>query len=65
MPRQLFSDGVNSLAHFSFGIISYLYPIVVPTFLLYQVATPDENTGVDIVEYGLGLLSTVILNVNK
>ena len=65
MPRRLFTDGVNSLAHFSFGIISYFYPFSIPVFVLYQLATPDENTFIDLTEYGFGLALGKIVDDNK
>jgi hypothetical protein len=56
--RPLFSDGLNSLAHFMFGYATTTYtPIIFPIFVAYQVSKPDNNTGVDLIEYGLGMLT--------
>jgi hypothetical protein len=56
--RPLFSDGLNSLAHFMFGYATTTYtPIIFPIFVAYQISQPDNNTGVDLIEYGLGMFA--------
>ncbi len=60
--RLPFSDGWNSLWHFSLGLLASIEPAVTPFFIAYQVLTPDENTMTDLAEYGAGFL---VGNYNK
>lgn len=55
--RQLFTDNLNSLAHFGLGIFANQIPITFPIFIIYQtILKPDENALVDISEFLIGYL---------
>jgi len=53
--RFIFTDGINSVAHFGVGVASFYYPLLAPSFILYQFVTPDENTLTDLAEFAMGL----------
>jgi hypothetical protein len=59
-PRNLFTDGWNSFWHFALGYLSDENPIIIPIFIIYQLKDldKDENTWIDIAEFGLGYLSS-------
>lgn len=59
-PRKMFTDGMNSLAHFSFGGLSTRYPFVLPAFVLYQLAEGGVNTFVDISEFMMGYIVFIL-----
>lgn len=50
MPRTLFTDGFNSLAHVGAGAAGAAVPPLLLLFIGYQVAQGGENTLVDIFE---------------
>ena len=58
MSRALFSDGWNSIWHFTFGFLSPSYPFILPVFIFYELKDieKDKNTFIDITEFGLGYL---------
>lgn len=58
--RKLFSDGWNSIIHFTLGYVTTAYqPIIFPLFLAYKVVEyrPYDNTTTDVEEYALGMLA--------
>ncbi len=57
--RALFTDGWNSLAHVSLGVIGSAAPVLLASALVYQVATYDDNTATDIMEILIGALFAV------
>lgn len=57
MSRTLFTDGLNSLAHFTFGFIGATdSPIFVAGALVYQVLQGGVNMLTDIGEVLIGYL---------
>lgn len=60
--RLFFSDGVNSIAHFAFGYASYFQPWIFPVFAAYQFVDKDDNTTIDLLEYGMG---TIVASIFK
>lgn len=56
ITRPLFTDGVNSLAHFGFGVLAATKPIDIPIFLYYQLYISKGNAPIDITEFALGWL---------
>ena len=64
--RWLFTDGVNSFIHFILGLISYIFPIITPVFLLYQfTAHPDKNTIIDLSEFAIGYIVVYLVKQNS
>lgn len=57
--RALFTDGTNSAAHFSLGLIQSKEVAIV--FVVYQLLQGDENVTVDIAEFVTGWLSRSLL----
>jgi hypothetical protein len=56
-PRELFTDGWNSLWHFMFGVVGFYFGWVVLLFFAYQLNTPmDTNVVIDISEFAIGYL---------
>ena len=53
-PRRLFSDGINSAIHVGVGYIANIN--LAALFILYQVSTPNKNTGIDMMEFLFGVL---------
>jgi hypothetical protein len=37
MPRYIFTDNFNSLAHFVLGVLAVKFPILIVLFLFYQI----------------------------
>jgi hypothetical protein len=66
MSRSLFTDGLNSMWHVVFGIGGvYFWPIVV-VFILYQLKDPyEENILIDILEFMIGYMITVVIVGDK
>lgn len=60
MSRLLLTDGVNSLAHVTLGMIGG--ELLAVPFILYQLTEEDENAAVDISEYLLGWLFVSLLS---
>ena len=53
--RPLFTDGFNSFSHFTLGVLSVYYKVLVPICTLYQLLDPnDVNMYVDILEFIIG-----------
>lgn len=53
--RHLFTDGLNSISHFVFGLFAVRFPILIPLFISYQLLDPsDTNLLVDINEFVIG-----------
>ena len=50
MPRSLFTDGFNSLAHVGVGAAGAAVPPLLILFMGYQLAQGGEDTLVDIAE---------------
>ena len=64
--RELFTDGYNSLWHVIFGILTYYYSFIIVLYVLYQLMDHcDENKYIDILEYLLGLLFIMLVNIIK
>lgn len=61
--RNLWTDGWNSLWHFTFGALTYKMPIILLMFLMYQLFANqgiyEKNVSVDILEYFIGLTSMI------
>ena len=54
--RGMFQDGFNSFWHVVFGILSYWFPIIAVTFLLYQFIQGKPNDLIDVMEFVAGFL---------
>ena len=55
--RNLFTDGWNSTWHATFGILSKHFPVIIPTFIIYQfIDYKDVNLFIDLSEYFIGFL---------
>jgi hypothetical protein len=64
MPRPLFTDGINSLSHFAFGVASAREHFIVPGFAFYQlVYKPDEDEWVDLSEFLIGWLVAKFIGI--
>jgi hypothetical protein len=60
--RAPFTDGWNSVWHVVFGFIASYEPMLTPLFIAYEVFTPDDNTLIDLSEFGVGFVAG---NLNK
>lgn len=61
--RKLWTDGWNSLWHFTFGTMTFYHPVILFIFLVYQLVAKqgvyERNVTVDILEYFIGLTSMI------
>jgi hypothetical protein len=56
--RDLFTDGLNSMWHFVLGMFAIRFPLLVPTFIVYQALDIYEiNVFVDIYEFLAGYVA--------
>lgn len=60
--RYIFTDKWNSFWHLVFGLISIWIPMIVPVFVYYQLFKYDENSLIDLGEFGIGYISSFLLN---
>ena len=58
--RYIFTDKWNSFWHALFGFISLYFPIIIPLFLLYQFSEGGKNLPIDITEFVIGLLLSLL-----
>ena len=59
--RPLFTDGFNSFAHFTCGVLAVIFKPLVPLFTAYQLLDPyDVNMYVDILEFIIGYTIALI-----
>jgi len=62
IPRNIFTDGMNSFWHFVFGMFAVKFPLLVSIFILYQILDRhDINLCIDILEFLLGFTITYFL----
>lgn len=54
--RPLFTDGINSLAHVSFGVLGKTSRLLTVAFVAYQLLMPDPsgNILIDLGEFAVG-----------
>jgi hypothetical protein len=58
ISRDLFTDGLNSMWHFVFGLFAIRFPLLVPMFIVYQALDIYEiNVFVDIYEFLAGYVA--------
>jgi len=61
--RKLWTDGWNSLWHFTFGALAFKIPIILVMFLAYQAFAKqglyERNVSIDILEFFIGLTSMI------
>jgi hypothetical protein len=61
MTRNLWTDGFNSFWHFTFGALTYYFPVILFIFLIYQAFTNkglyEKNVRTNLLEYFLGMIS--------
>jgi hypothetical protein len=59
IPRNIFTDGLNSFWHFVIGMFAVKFPILVSLFIFYQILDRyDINICIDILEFILGFTIT-------
>jgi hypothetical protein len=59
LPRNIFTDGLNSFWHFVIGMFAVKYPLLVSLFIFYQILDRhDINICIDILEFILGFTIT-------
>ena len=58
MERSLYTDGINSSTHLGLGVVAgiTLNPLLIGSYLAYQITQGGPNTKVDIVEFLIPLL---------
>jgi hypothetical protein len=62
--RALFTDGLNSMWHFVFGMFAIRFPLLVPGFIIYQALDVYEvNVFVDIYEFLAGFVASYVLSM--
>lgn len=60
--RAIFTDGINSLAHFGFGALAVYIWWVLPLFIVYQLSEEEQtNTMIDIGEFIVGYIAARLL----
>lgn len=59
MVRKLWTDGWNSLWHFTLGALAFKIPVILVMFLVYRAFTIDKNVSIDLLEFFLGLISMI------
>lgn len=61
--RKLWTDGWNSFWHFTFGAMTFYFPVILFIFLVYQLVAKqgvyERNVSIDILEYFIGLTSMI------
>lgn len=56
MPREIFTDGFNSLAHVGLGVVAPLSVVIPAGYLMYQFIQGGDNLLIDLSEFGIGYL---------
>jgi hypothetical protein len=59
--RYVFTDKWNSFWHWTFGLIAIWIPMIVPVFVYYQLFKYDDNSIIDLGEFGVGYLCSFLL----
>ena len=61
MNRKLWTDGWNSFWHFTFGALTFYFPVILFIFLVYQAFANkglyEKNVTTELLEYFLGIIS--------
>ena len=58
--RDFFTDKFNSMWHFILGILAAFCSLILPLFVIYQYATFNENVRVDLSEFFLGFIVSIL-----
>lgn len=63
MARHLWTDGWNSFWHFTFGAMTYYFPVIFVMFVVYQLFANEgiyeKNVTTDLLEYFIGIISMI------
>jgi len=58
--RDFFTDKFNSVSHFILGILAAFCSLILPLFVIYQYVTFNENVRVDLSEFFLGFIVSIL-----
>lgn len=58
--RAIMTDHMNSFWHVVLGALAVYIPILIPGFIAYQMYFYDKNSFIDLSEFGLGFLITML-----